>query len=109
VALLCSPVAAASTTSGLRGLVLRGPVTPVCQVGVACDKPAPHVLLVFVRGGVVAGRTSSDANGRYRIALTAGTYLVRIPSAKLGFAPRRVAVLPDRVTARNFKIDTGIR
>ena len=49
------------------------------------------------------------ATGHYRIALMAGTYLVRIPSARFGFKPRQVSVVAGQITVRNFLIDTGIR
>ena len=41
VAALAAP-AAAQTRSGLYGTVTRGPTSPVCRVGVACDEPATN-------------------------------------------------------------------
>ncbi|MEN3342790.1 MAG: hypothetical protein V7644_2194, partial [Actinomycetota bacterium] len=43
-------------TSGLHGVVTRGPTQPVCQVGVPCSKPAVGAVLVFSRNGTVAAR-----------------------------------------------------
>ena len=44
---------AALPRSGLYGSVRRGPLTPVCRVGVACDAPARNVILTFSRTGLV--------------------------------------------------------
>jgi hypothetical protein len=100
--------ATGGATSGLRGLVTRGPTTPVCRVDQPCSEPAAHVKLTFVR----AGRSWSvvtSAEGRYRIALVPGRYAVRIASARFGFSPTTATVPRGRVATVNFDIDTGIR
>jgi Carboxypeptidase regulatory-like domain len=106
--LAVAPVTGA-TSSGLRGLVTRGPTTPVCRVDHPCSEPAAHVKLTFVRSGrswsVVTG-----ADGRYRIALAPGTYALRVPSAgRFAYDPTKVVVPRGRVAVVNVSIDTGIR
>jgi hypothetical protein len=103
-----APQSAAVTGSGLRGTVYRGPTTPVCRIGVPCSEPAAGVRLTFVRGDVRKTATT-DADGRYRIALPTGTYAVRIANAKFGYSPQRAYVPTGRWAIRNFQIDTGIR
>ena len=98
----------AQTATGLRGLVTKGPITPVCQVDVACDVPAAGVKLTFTRGEYTKSVTTGD-DGRYRVLLPAGVYAVRVVPARFGFAPRSATVLAGRVRIRNFSIDTGIR
>jgi hypothetical protein len=102
------PAAAGTVGTGLRGLVTRGPITPVCKEGVPCSAPAKHIKITFVRNGV-AKSVVTGADGRYTIALTGGTYAVRFPSAPFGFRPRTVFVPAGRLSTRNFSIDTGIR
>jgi hypothetical protein len=94
----------------LHGTVTRGPITPVCRVGVPCDAPAGHVTLMFTRAGVTA-KTSTDANGRYRIKLKAGYYSVRTNQKQFGTTPKpaNVRVMAGRDRAVPFFIDTGIR
>ena len=101
----------ADAPSGLRGVVTRSPVTPVCMQGVPCSAPAKYIRLVFSRlGRSVATRT--DAAGRYRVRLFPGTWTVgtsAAPRIGSGISPRTVRVLAARFRKVDFDIDTGIR
>jgi hypothetical protein len=103
---------ASAVSSGLRGSVVRGPITPVCVVEQACTEPANNVTLLFSRNGRIAGRVVTDSAGQYRLRLAPGVYAVRRPGP-LGVG-RRIEPDHARVYARrfvrvNFSIDTGIR
>jgi hypothetical protein len=90
----------------LYGSVTIGPTTPVCRVGVPCDKPAAQVALSFTRlGHTFAAKT--DGAGAYRIKLAPGIYAVRA-SAGMSMHPRNINVRGPS-THLNFSIDTGIR
>jgi hypothetical protein len=89
----------------LKGIVTIGPVTPVCRVGVPCDRPAAHVVLTFNSGGR-AVRTTTSASGTYVVKLVPGSYTVR-SSAGMRIAPERLTV--RAAGRRDFAIDTGIR
>jgi len=104
--------ASGATGSGLRGLVTRGPIMPVCIVDQPCDEPAANVRLVFLRNGVVVSRTRTSATGWYRVALAPGRYAVRLPGKPaLGriVKPQTARVLRGRYSRVDFSIDTGIR
>lgn len=106
--MLAAP-AGATATGGLRGVVMRGPVTPVCHAGTSCDAPAKSVTITFTRNGL-SRSVITDAQGRYAIRLAAGTWAVRIPSAgKFGFRPQSAFVRAGIVRIVNFSVDTGIR
>ena len=114
IAAVTISVAAASgaTGSGLRGLVTRGPIMPVCMVDQPCDEPAANVRLVFVRSGTVVARARTSETGRYRVALAPGRYAVRLPGKPaIGriVKPQTVRVLRGRYSRVDFSIDTGIR
>jgi hypothetical protein len=113
VALTISGGAASGATgSGLRGVVTRGPIMPVCMVDQPCDEPAANVRLVFVRSGTVVARARTSETGRYRVALAPGRYAVRLPGKPaLGriVKPQTVRVLRARSSRVDFSIDTGIR
>ena len=96
--------------TGLHGLVTKGPLSPVCSDETPCEGPAPDLRLVFSRNGGVVARTTTRADGTYRIRLRPGTYAVRVGQ------PRRTATEPARATVPrsgfrrvNFFVDTGIR
>ena len=90
---------------------MRGPITPVCMVGVPCSKPAANVVLVFSRGGRVVARTTTRRDGGYRLTLQPGRYSVRTTIRTLGsgLSPRIVVVPRNRVGRVDFDLDTGIR
>ena len=109
-ALMGSAAAASSKTSGLHGVVTRGPVTPVCVQGKSCDEPAVGVTLVFKRDGEVVRRVKTNAHGKYRVRLVAGRYSVMLANAGVRqLEPTVVRVRPGRFARRDFSIDTGIR
>ena len=97
--------------SGLRGIVTRSPITPVCREGIPCSAPAKNTRLVFLRDGrTVTMRT--DSRGRYRIVLAPGWWMVstaNAPRIGSGIEPRTVRVFGARFRVVNFDIDTGIR
>jgi len=108
---LAAPAASATTPSGLRGIVMRGPITPVCRVGVPCEEPAANVVLVFSRLGRDVARARTGPKGGYRLTLRPGRYAVRTTTRTLGsvLSPRVVVVPRHRVARVDFDIDTGIR
>jgi carboxypeptidase family protein len=103
--------AGGGTASGLRGLVERGPITPVCRVGQPCDGPAQGVKLLFSRAGKVAATATTNSKGWYRVTLRPGRYSVRTNLRRFGTKPQpaNVTVPNGRVARRDFFIDTGIR
>ena len=110
--LLAGGAHATTVRGGLKGLVTRGPITPVCVAEQPCEGPARHVTLLFSRRGAIAGRAVTDATGAYRIGLPPGLYSVRrVHSTPIdrGLEPNRVRVYAGRFTRVDFSIDTGIR
>jgi hypothetical protein len=91
----------------MHGVVRIGPATPVCRVGVPCDKPAKRVALRFT-SGTRSVMTTTDVFGRYRVSLPPGSWSVH---ASLGrsIRPARFFLPNVRTTVRNFAIDSGIR
>ena len=110
--LAVAPAGAATVPSGLRGVVTRGPITPICVAEQPCDAPAKHATLIFSRHGSVAGRTTTDKQGRYRIQLLPGLYHVSRSVASHiggGLEPDQARVRAGRFVRVDFSIDTGIR
>jgi hypothetical protein len=90
----------------LFGSVTIGPVTPVCQAGVPCDRPAAQVKLTFTRLGHTFSATT-NGSGAYRVQLAPGIYAVRA-SEGMSMRPRNINVHAP-TTHLDFSIDTGIR
>ena len=114
VAVVASSAGAATSSSGLRGVVMRGPIAPVCVAGQPCSEPAKDITLVFVRNGRVARRAKTNDRGRYRVALAPGLYAVRLPTGQRmtigrGLEPTHARVVANRFRRVDFSIDTGIR
>ena len=117
VALLAMVVAVGATTatatapSGIRGNVIRGPLSPVCREGTPCTGPAGGVVLIVLRGGQRIAKTTTTAAGTYRFVLPPGTYVVRTLRTSMAgsLQPHTVRVRQARFTIANFEIDTGLR
>jgi hypothetical protein len=112
IALTAAGGATAAKTSGLRGIVMRGPVMPVCVVGKPCDEPAANVRLVFLRNGKAVARIRTRGDGRYRVTLAPGVYRVSAPGRLAigsGIEPRSARVPLGRFARVDFSIDTGVR
>lgn len=112
VLLAASSAGAATSSSGLRGIVMRGPITPVCVAEQPCDAPAKHVTLVFSRNGRAVRRARTNEQGRYRVTLAPGLYAVRLALKQTvgrGLEPSRARVAQNRFRRVDFSFDTGIR
>jgi carboxypeptidase family protein len=103
--------AAAGTSSGLQGRVMRGPIQPVCRINEPCDAPAAGVTLRFSRAGRVFAHATTNRKGWYRVVLKPGRYSVR--TNRRGFEaipkPAAATVTAGRVRRVDFQLDTGIR
>ena len=108
----CGGPTAPTPTTGLTGVVVRGPVTPVCQVEAACDAPFAATFSVDQNAREIS-QFHSDAAGRFTVRLQPGAYtIVPGPDAPI-LAPqsqaKTVQVLPSGLTDVRLEFDTGIR
>jgi hypothetical protein len=108
----CGHAVSPTPTTGLTGVVVRGPIVPVCQVSEPCDAPFSAGFTVHQDGRRVA-QFQSDAAGRFTIWLRPGTYsVIPNPDAPL-IAPtsqvKTVEVRDTGLTDVRLEFDTGIR
>jgi len=102
---------AGATDSGISGTVLLGPTCPVETVDEPCpDQPAAGVVvLVTARGGdPVVARTSTDEDGRFRVAVAPGRYEITA-EAGMFCKPMEVEVPEADFVSIVVACDTGIR
>jgi hypothetical protein len=103
--------------SGVAGRVHLGPQCPVETEGDPCqDQPAAGARVTVARqlpgnpgaGGEVVARTTTDADGTYRVAVPPGTYVV---TARAGMScePRDTQVTSGAHSKVDIACDTGIR
>lgn len=100
-----------SLASGLRGVVMRGPTSPVCFEGEPCEEPAAGVTLRFSRAGALVARVKTGPAGGYTVRLRPGVYAVTVLPFRvgMGLTPRRVRVPESRLARIDFHLDTGIQ
>jgi hypothetical protein len=98
--------------SGIEGLVTIGPMCPVMQEDVPCpDQPYQATLTVLTVNGEKITQFQTDENGRFRVELAAGDYILHPESPNgLPFA----ADMPFKVNEHKFTqleiiYDSGIR
>ena len=102
-----------SQTTGLTGVVMRGPVTPVCRVDVPCDAPFSATFGVEQNGSRVA-QFQSDTGGQFTVYLKPGAYTI-VPGADAPIigasAQRKPVTVADSgiLTVVRLTFDTGIR
>jgi len=106
-----APAACSTGNSGLRGVVVQGPTSPVCRLDEPCEAPAANVVLVFKQAGRVVARTTTGSKGGYRLALKPGRYAVTTARRTIGtgLTPRTVVVPRERFARIDFHLDTGIQ
>ena len=102
-----------SPTTGLTGVVMRGPVTPVCRVDVPCDAPFSATFTVQ-RAGQRVAQFQSDASGQFSVFLAPGPYTV-VPNADAPLispsSQAKSVTVADTgaLTVVRLAFDTGIR
>ena len=115
VALAVWPRSAVPGDSGVSGLVLLGPLTPVEQVGGPPNERPYEAAVRVVRAGSddVVASARSGADGRFRVNLAPGRYTLIAASpdnAVLPYAsPVDVTVVAHRFADVTIRFDTGIR
>jgi hypothetical protein len=93
-------------------VALVGPSCPVQQAGVPCpDRPWEGVVVAQDIAGREVSRTTTDAEGRFRIALLPGEYV--LVTLTDGFLPApatlTITVLAGQVSNAELLLDSGIR
>lgn len=107
----CS-VQPAVTNSGVEGQVFIGPVCPVVQEGQECpDQPFQATLVVNNLNGREIVKVQTDAEGRFKIPLEPGEYILHPESPNtMPYASEQTFVVEaGRFTQIIVTYDSGIR
>ena len=95
--------------AGLRGIVMRGPTSPVCDG--SCEAPAKGLVLQFRRNGELKAQVKTSRAGWYLVHLRAGRYAVTTPGLRPRerLTPQVVRVPRGRVGRVDLRLDTGLQ
>ena len=102
----------ASVNSGVEGQVFIGPVCPVVQVGQECpDQPYQATLTVNNPNGREIAKVQTDAEGRFKIPLEPGGYILHPESPNvMPYAGEQTFVVEAGMfTQVIVNYDSGIR
>ena len=108
----CSSINPTPIDSGIEGQVFIGPVCPVVQEGQECpDRPYQAALSVTSPKGKRIVQVQTDEDGRFRIPLEPGEYILHPESPnQLPFASdQNVIVENGTFTQVIVNYDSGIR
>jgi len=108
----CSSQTHQPVNSGIEGQVFIGPMCPVVREGEECpDQPYQAVLTVNSFEGERIVQVQTDKEGRFRIPLQAGEYILHPESPNvMPFAKEQTVVVEDGVfTQIIVNYDSGIR
>lgn len=101
-----------TTDSGIEGQVFIGPICPVVQVGQECpDQPYQAVLTVNSPEGERIVQVQTDEEGRFKIPLQPGEYVLHPESPNvMPFAGEQTVVVGEGAyTQVIVNYDSGIR
>jgi hypothetical protein len=108
----CHAPSTPTLTTGLTGTVLRGPITPVCQINLACEAPF-SAGFTAQRDGNIVTHFQSDAAGQFMVCLQPGTYRIVPDTDAPIISPtsqtKMATVGQVGLTTVSFVFDTGIR
>jgi hypothetical protein len=109
--LVAVSVATAAPATVVRGVVMRGPATPVCTEGRPCSVPLADRAVVFSQGRSEVARAATNQLGRFAVRLAPGTYGVRVAgqSRLARLSPNVVHVRSSGLMWIRLDLDTGIR
>jgi hypothetical protein len=95
----CSSIDPTPTDSGVEGQIFIGPMCPVEQEGQECpDQPYQATLTVNSTDGGKIVQVQTDENGKFRIPLAPGEYILH---------PESPSVMPF-ASDQSFIVEVGI-
>ncbi len=109
------PTQAVGEGSGIEGVVTLGPTCPAVEIGKECpSRPFETNLSIReVSSDRIVATVRSGPDGRFRVDLPPGAYIVEPPEVKVIAAPRakplRVTVEMNRYTRVELKFESGVR
>lgn len=110
----CAKSVSAPSDSGITGIALLGPTCPVERVGTPCpDEPMAGAQILVKRGGETVATVTTGDDGRFRVELDPGEYVLEpVSPSETGLPfgkPMNVRVEANAFTDVQVLFDSGIR
>lgn len=108
----CASSVTNTTTSGIEGQVLIGPMCPVMQANIPCpDEPFQATITVLDENRHRVTQFESDAQGNFKVGLKPGTYILapESPNAMPRADEQTVTVIEGQFIRVTIHYDSGIR
>jgi hypothetical protein len=108
-----SPIPTSPSTTGFEGTIRVGPVRggPV-RPGISSTKPFGNKEFAVVSDKVTGTTFTTDEQGRFRVEMPPGHYLVSVKGEKKGVGgcgPFEIDVVAGQMKKVEWQCDTGIR
>jgi hypothetical protein len=100
------------TSSGIEGVILVSPNRPgPIRKDVSSESPAGNITFVVKQADAKVASLTTDAEGRFRVALPPGHYVVTRddPGARIGHWHFEVEVKAGEITSVRWTGDSGMR
>lgn len=109
----CNKATKNAPDSGIEGQVLLGPMSAVVTQNSKPDQPYQATIIILDSGRKEINRIETDKEGRFKIALKPGEYILSpvAPNPPLPPIPeeKKAVVKPGEYTNVVLHFDTGIR
>jgi hypothetical protein len=113
IAILTCVCLGSSSDSGVEGIITISPTRPgPLRRDDAVSKPVPDLTFVVQDGEKRVATFTTDAEGRFRLLLKPGHYVVTRegPKSAVGsFGPFEIDVIAGKITKVEWQCDSGMR
>lgn len=113
IAILSCACLGSSSDSGVEGTITTSPTRPgPLRRDDAVSKPLPDITFVVQDGEKKVATFTTDAEGRFRLLLKPGHYVVSRegPKSAVGFfGPFEIDVVAGKITKVDWQCDSGMR
>jgi len=100
----------AGPDAGIRGTILAGPACPgPARLDSACPDRPVRMTVEVVQGTTVAATFTTDADGRFSVAVPPGSYTLRSKAGLPALRSSSVTVDAGTYTDVMLRADTGLR
>lgn len=108
-----TPTGDNNVKTGLQGVVVRGPIQPVCTENEPCNDEPFAASFTVEHAGKIVSSFNSDEEGKFLVYLKPGLYTIipgdDAPIISPASQPKEVEVLAGELTTVTLSFDTGIR